>query len=158
MSEPHTPITDLSAKFLAAIEMAKAAGLKGNARVMAANNIVLKETGSSCLDMLGMNLSADNETPPPRGLDTVRAFVSACCLVGKCYFASRSTIYDAYSLYCSHSGITPEREQYFGKLLRTVVPTIGHLYQRDRTERTHCHTGLCLKECMDAGAPMEPGK
>lgn len=145
-----TNITELSTKFLAAIEMAKAAGLKGNARVMAANDIVLRETGSNCLDLLGMNLSTDNEAPPPRGLEYVQAFVSSCCLVGKCYFAPRSTIYDAYSLYCAHSGITPEREQYFGKLLRMVVPHIGHLYQRARGERTHCHTGICLKECMDA--------
>lgn len=142
-------ITDLSNKFLAAIEMAKAAGLKGNARVQAANDLIIKETGRNCLELLGMTLG-NNSGPEPKGLEEVRAFVSACCLVGQCYFAPRSTIYSAYELYCVHSGITPQKEQYFAQLLRIVVPDIGHLYQRSGDTRKHCHTGVCMRECMDA--------
>jgi len=145
MSKPG--IVELSAKFLAANEMAKAAGLKGKARLEVANQIVKDETGADCLELLGVGKGVDGGTAP-KGLDWVEAFVKACCLTGECYFVPRSTLYDAYTLYCSQSGATPETSQHFAKLLRQVVKEVGHLYTREGVERQHCHTGICLRECV----------
>jgi putative DNA primase/helicase len=98
--------------------------------------------------------AADEAVTAMRDLSSpVSAFVRERCEVGADKTVGSDELYDAYKKWCDGNEQSKLPKQVFGRDLRAVVQSV-HVTQSGTTHRIRQYVGICLRDGIDAAAPL----
>jgi putative DNA primase/helicase len=76
----------------------------------------------------------------------VGAYIKERTKLGAGFRVRCSDLFDDWKMWCSGKNREPGEESTFGRNLRTVIPTLGRAYIREKSTRVYYYEGLELKD------------